>query len=73
MAIHHLLYKADEALQMTTFLGTNVFLYVGPDQLLPLASFLAAIIGVLLMVWHRVVGFFRKIVRSFNKKETDIR
>jgi hypothetical protein len=71
MAVHHLfLYEADQVIRVTTFLGTSVFLYVGPDQLLPLASVLAAVVGVLLMVWQRVVGFFRKILQSFSKKET---
>jgi hypothetical protein len=33
-----------------------LLLYVGPDQLLPLTSVLAAVLGVLLMVWRYVVG-----------------
>jgi hypothetical protein len=36
-----------------------MLLYVGPDLLLPLTSALAAIAGVLLMFWHRVVGIMR--------------
>jgi hypothetical protein len=31
--------------------------YAGPDQILPLASILGAIIGFLLIVWQRVVAF----------------
>jgi hypothetical protein len=30
--------------------------YAGPDQILPLASILGAIIGFLLIVWQRVVA-----------------
>jgi hypothetical protein len=37
-----------------------VFLYIGPETLLPLASILAAIGGFLLMVWHRLVALVRK-------------
>ena len=36
-------------------------LYVGPDQILPLTSVLAGVVGVLLMFWNRVVGVFRRI------------
>jgi undecaprenyl pyrophosphate phosphatase UppP len=34
--------------------------YIGPDQMLPLTSALGAIVGVLLMFWHRVVAWMRK-------------
>jgi len=37
-----------------------VILYVGPETILPLTSALAAIVGVLLLVWHRVVELVRK-------------
>lgn len=33
-----------------------VLLYVGPDQLMPLASMLSAIVGVALMFWRRLVA-----------------
>jgi hypothetical protein len=36
-----------------------VILYIGPDVMLPLTSALAAIAGVLLMFWQRVVGLLR--------------
>jgi len=38
-----------------------VILYIGPETMLPLASALAAIVGVLLIVWHRVLGLVRKL------------
>jgi hypothetical protein len=34
----------------------SVLAYAGPDQILPLASILGAIIGFLLIVWQRVVA-----------------
>lgn len=46
-------------------------MYIGPDTLMPLASALAAIVGVLLMFWRRTVAFVRislsKIGRLFTK------
>jgi hypothetical protein len=69
MAVHHVfLYETDQVLRVTTFLGSNVFLYIGPDQLLPLASALGAIIGVLLMFWHRLTSLVRKAWQFFSKK-----
>lgn len=35
-------------------------LYIGPDQMLPLTSALAATVGVLLMFWQRLVHWFRE-------------
>jgi hypothetical protein len=34
-------------------------MYIGPEVMMPLASALAAITGVLLMFWRRVVTFAR--------------
>ena len=45
-----------------------VFLYIGPETMLPLVSALAAILGVLLMVWQRFVGLLRKFWRIFVRK-----
>jgi hypothetical protein len=46
-------------------------MYVGPDTLMPLASALAAIVGVLLMFWRRTMAFLRvsfsKVARLFAK------
>lgn len=42
-----------------SLLGTIVFLYLGPETILPLASALAAVIGVLLIVWRYVVKLAR--------------
>jgi len=36
-------------------------LYVGPDVFLPLTSALAAVAGVALMFWNRIVGVGRKV------------
>jgi hypothetical protein len=45
-----------------------ILLYMGPDQILPLTSVLGGIIGVLLIVWHRVVGAGRRVLEFCLKK-----
>lgn len=44
-----------------------VLLYGGPDTIMPIASALAAVIGVLLMLWNRVTALFRKLIQSFRQ------
>ena len=46
-----------------------ILLYIGPETMLPLASALAAIGGVLLMFWHRFVGLLRKFWRLIVGKD----
>lgn len=43
-------------------------LYGGPDQLIPLASFVGAIIGFLLILWQRFVGVLRRAFRFIGEK-----
>lgn len=45
-----------------------VLLYAGPDQLLPLASFLGAVIGVLLIGWQRLIMFVRRVLQFLSAK-----
>jgi hypothetical protein len=40
-----------------------VFAYVGPETILPVASVLAAVIGVVMMFGRNLVSFGRKLVR----------
>jgi hypothetical protein len=49
-----------------------MMLYIGPETMLPLASALAAIGGVLLMFWQRFVGLVRKLWRVIVRKEVDV-
>jgi hypothetical protein len=44
------------------------FLYIGPDQIMPLTSILGAAVGVILMFWNRVVGVFRRVWKSPSRK-----
>jgi hypothetical protein len=41
-------------------------LYGGPDQIMGVTSGLAAIAGVALMFWNKIVVFFGKIVNKFH-------
>ena len=38
-----------------------ILLYVGPDQILPLTTFIGAFIGILLMFWRYVVGLAGRV------------
>jgi hypothetical protein len=53
-----------------TGLDGLIFLYVGPDQLLPLTSFFGAIVGILLMFWHRFLGGLRWIKRAVTGQKS---
>jgi hypothetical protein len=44
-----------------------LFAYFGPETTLPLASVLGAVVGILLMGWHFILGFMKKLVRIFFK------
>lgn len=43
-------------------------LYLGPDQLMPLTSILAAIGGAIMIFWRQVTGFFKRIGSIFKSK-----
>jgi hypothetical protein len=43
-------------------------MYVGPETVLPVASTLAAVIGVILVFWRRVVGAARLAVRALAQR-----
>ena len=49
-----------------------IMLYIGPETMLPLASALAAIGGVLLIFWQRFVGLVRKLWRVIARKQVDV-
>jgi hypothetical protein len=41
-----------------------MMLYIGPDQMMPLTSALASILGLLLIGWNRIRSLFSKLRRS---------
>ncbi len=51
--------------------GPIVFLYFGPETVLPLASVVASVIGVVLIFWRYLIGVGRKALKTFIGKNTD--
>jgi hypothetical protein len=49
-----------------------VVLYIGPETILPLTSALAAVVGVLLIVWRQALAIARKLWRLILRKEPDV-
>ena len=47
--------------------GLSVFLYFGPETFVPLASFVASVVGLLLMFWRYVVSRVRKSLRFLSR------
>ncbi len=47
------------------------FFYGGPDTVLPMASALAAIGGLLLMLWKQVTMFLTRFFRLFRKRSSN--
>ena len=43
-------------------------LYIGPDQVVPLTSILAAIGGGILVFWRQVKGFFVRLLAALRGK-----
>jgi len=46
-----------------------VFLYLGPETVLPLASIVATIIGVVLMFWRSLFKLIRKPFKRLSRKQ----
>ena len=49
------------ALEFDVAILPIVMSYIGPDVFLPFTSALAAIVGIVLMFWNRLVGIFRTL------------
>lgn len=47
-------------------------MYVGPETLMPLASAIAAVAGVVLMFWRRTVGIVRASFTFLSRKISGI-
>lgn len=41
-------------------------MYIGPDVLMPVASAIAAVTGVVLMFWRRIVGSVRLLAQRLT-------
>ena len=47
-------------------------MYIGPEVMMPLASALAAVAGVLLMFWRRLLLFARMTAQAVSRKFSSI-
>jgi hypothetical protein len=45
-------------------------LYIGPDVFLPLTSAIGAIVGVVLIFWQRLTGWFRALWRLVARRRS---
>jgi hypothetical protein len=63
------------ATQITTATGnfSNLlfFLYLGPETVMPLASILASILGVLLIFWRFIWGSIKRMIRIIRRQPAD--
>ncbi len=48
--------------------STFVIGYLGPNQLLPLASIIAALVGVVMMFWGLITKTIRRTVRKITRR-----
>lgn len=48
-------------------------MYIGPDTLMPVASALAAIAGVILMFWRRLIGAIRLTAQVIGQRLSQLR
>jgi hypothetical protein len=46
-------------------------LYVGPDQVMPVMSILATIVGFFLIFWNKVMGLVRRILGLKRSSQAD--
>ena len=61
MNLHHLVVHLGPHYPLAdSTIRSLLLLYIGPDQMLPLTSALGAAVGVLLIVWNRLVSLLRK-------------
>jgi hypothetical protein len=44
--------------------------YVGPDQMMPVASILATVMGFIMIFWNKLLGIVRKIFGLSKPTET---
>jgi TRAP-type C4-dicarboxylate transport system permease small subunit len=50
-------------------LDSLVFLYLGPETVLPLASIVATIVGIVLIFWRSLFKLIRKPFKRLSRKQ----
>jgi predicted membrane protein len=61
---------------LSTWLGqanllSPILLYLGPETIMPLGSFLAAVLGILLVFWRQATMFLRSVCRKLLGRKAD--
>ncbi len=46
---------------------TTIMFYGGPDQIMTVTSGLASALGILLIFWNKLTGWFFRVVRTFEE------
>jgi hypothetical protein len=62
-----LLVAGEDATRDPETTETIMMLYLGPDTVMPLASAIAAVVGVAVMFWHKTVGAFKSAFRWIGR------
>jgi len=60
-------------MQLSSYAGvlTDMTLYVGPDQIVPLSGVLGTLLGLALMFWGRLMAALRKVSAYFSTKNAE--
>lgn len=48
-----------------------IVFYVGPDQMMPVASILATVMGFIMIFWNKVLGVIRRIFGGSKPPEAE--
>ena len=67
--ILHVAVRVVSSLPWSQPVNFPIFLYLGPETILPVASILASIIGVILMFWRLILGSIRRVFRRSSPVE----
>lgn len=50
----------------------SLWAYLGPETTLPLVSMLGTVVGIVLIFWHFLLGFVKKLFRMLLRKEAQV-
>jgi hypothetical protein len=48
-------------------LPAAILLYIGPDQTIPIASYLATLVGLVLIFWNKLLGVARRLIQKYKE------
>ena len=56
---------------LSLFYSTSILFYMGPETIMPLASILAAVVGIILIFWRFITAFFRRIFHKITGRKDE--